>query len=234
MDNLIIWKTVLWSAPVVGVIIGGIISLFANFKINNIEKEIKKQETQQTQEYRGKTLANQDSILEANQFTNEKTNSISVQIEENNALIIKQQEIDKEEFEKTNRPVLHIIQDQILLKGKNNNYNITVKNFGKSTANIVDLTINYLTPKGITFVRRVKELPPDEQIVFHVPMVPDFAILPLNRGWENERQKFIDEFIRGEKIISFNIQLNYKWEDIKYNSREYTIIHEQPTKVTMW
>jgi hypothetical protein len=41
MDKLLIWKTVIWVAPVIGALIGGIISLIANYKVNNIELEKK-------------------------------------------------------------------------------------------------------------------------------------------------------------------------------------------------
>ena len=35
MDKLLVWKTVIWAAPVIGALIGGIISLIANYKVNN-------------------------------------------------------------------------------------------------------------------------------------------------------------------------------------------------------
>ncbi|NLE27708.1 MAG: hypothetical protein GX625_20705 [Clostridiaceae bacterium] len=41
MDKLLVWKTVIWAAPVIGALIGGIISLIANYKVNNIELERK-------------------------------------------------------------------------------------------------------------------------------------------------------------------------------------------------
>lgn len=48
MDKLLLWKTIIWTAPVIGIMIGGIISLIANYKVNNLELQKKSMEQMQT------------------------------------------------------------------------------------------------------------------------------------------------------------------------------------------
>jgi hypothetical protein len=234
MDSLLIWKTALWSAPILGAVIGGIISLFANFKINSLEAELKKQDKIYQQEFQNKTLTNQDKLLNNGNLVLEKTKVISTQINENKNFIIKQVEKTNKQFEITNRPELNIIQDLILVKGNNHDYNITVKNFGKSTAKNVIMAIKYIMPNGFEFNKRIEELPLGEKIVFQVPIVPDFVLNQSNSNWENERKDFINEFNNGNKNICFRVRIDYEWEKNKYSTREFIFIHEHPDKITMW
>ena len=224
-DSLLFWKIILWVAPVIFIVIGGIISFYANLKIHSIESTIRLNVEKKQESFKNSTMKNQSELLDYSKLTVQKTDSISLSIN-NNAEITKQIILKNEEvFELTQKPEILIIQDNMFKRGKNNHYNITIKNFGNSTASEVMLFVNYLVPKGMEFIKKIKELPKNEKITFQVEMVPDFAILPLNKNWNLERQDYINKFNNGDIKIIFDTHLEYMWNGKIYKSKNYTFIH---------
>ncbi|MGL1935700.1 MAG: hypothetical protein OCD01_11800 [Fibrobacterales bacterium] len=234
MNSILTLKIIIWAAPIIGVLLGGIVSLIANVKLHELEKIESMAEKQVSQQFQNNSLSNQNKILEGTETVIDNADGISLQIKENIDLTLKLKKQNAEQFEKSNRPTLNIIEDIILPPGKSNNYHITVKNFGKSTATDVSMYIEYLNPKGTVFVKRVKELTPNNKIIFNVPIVPDMAFSPINKNWEKERQQFINNVINGNATINFQVYVEYTWNNKTYKTREYLFIHETPSKVTMW
>ena len=149
--------------------------------------------------------------------------------------IIETRKAEKVEYEKENKPELLIVEGTVFEKGKLNEfYKIHVENFGKSTTPETHLNIKYNVPQSIEYTKKINDIAHGRKVNFDVEILPDWAIEAINKNWEKDRDVFIEKFKKNETVISFNVELEYRWNEKWYKSRQHTILHEYPDKVTMW
>jgi len=111
----------------------------------------------------------------------------------------------------------------------NDQYVFRIENVGCSTAEVVELSLDYSVPGGKRMIQH-KQLISGRETIIKSDVLPHYSDLidPQTEGlikWKKGYDEYINKFKKGEKSFIVKINLTYYSNDAEKRNEKYILIH---------